>query len=268
MENTEAMEVFGFGETTPTETEVDTVAPAETPANAEQEQPEQSANVQTAFKIKYNGEELDIPIEEAKLLAQKGKNYDKKVEAYDHLKSEYEGKKPYLDFLFERASKAGITPEQYIQQIKDADMNSEAEQLATKDPTELAKELVLNKQKLQEFSTQAQTLKGQLTVQEQAKSREMEMQKQWDEFSVQFPEFKSTSELPPEVWQATVNGTHPVQAMKDYKYTQMQEEVKQLKEKTATLERSHQAGAKSSGSMRDTVQRSGEKDEALDVYGF
>ena len=60
------------------------------------------------LKIKYNGEERDITLDEARILAQKGMNYD-------HVVAERDTKyKRELDFLDKVAGKAGLSRREYI----------------------------------------------------------------------------------------------------------------------------------------------------------
>lgn len=60
------------------------------------------------LRIKYNGEERDITLDEARVLAQKGMNYD-------HVLAERDTKyKRELDFLDRVAAERGLTREQYI----------------------------------------------------------------------------------------------------------------------------------------------------------
>lgn len=60
------------------------------------------------LRIKYNGEERDITLNEARVLAQKGMNYD-------HVLAERDTRyKRELDFLDKVAAERGMTREQYI----------------------------------------------------------------------------------------------------------------------------------------------------------
>ncbi|MBQ7054129.1 MAG: hypothetical protein IJN97_02815 [Oscillospiraceae bacterium] len=63
------------------------------------------------IRVKYNGEEKDISLDEARTLAQKGLNYDHVVQERDRNRSAF-------DFLLERAKGEGITVEELIEREK------------------------------------------------------------------------------------------------------------------------------------------------------
>lgn len=60
------------------------------------------------LRVKYNGEEKDISLDEARTLAQKGMNYD-------HVVSERDRNRSAFDFLSSRAKAEGKTVEQFIE---------------------------------------------------------------------------------------------------------------------------------------------------------
>lgn len=60
-------------------TPIETTAPVEGTTSPEQSAAEATETPKT-IKIKYNGEEMDIPLDEATTLVQKGRNYEKAVE--------------------------------------------------------------------------------------------------------------------------------------------------------------------------------------------
>jgi hypothetical protein len=62
----------------------------------------------STLRVKYNGEERDLSLEEARTLAQKGLNYD-------HVVAERDQNRKAFDFLLERAKGEGITVEQLME---------------------------------------------------------------------------------------------------------------------------------------------------------
>lgn len=62
----------------------------------------------SVLRVKYNGEERDLSLDEARTLAQKGLNYDHVVQERDRNRNAF-------DFLTERAKVEGITVEQLIE---------------------------------------------------------------------------------------------------------------------------------------------------------
>ncbi len=69
---------------------------------------EGDAEQSSTLRVKYNGKERDLSLEEARTLAQKGLNYDHVVEERDRNRSAF-------DFLMERAKGEGLTVEQLIE---------------------------------------------------------------------------------------------------------------------------------------------------------
>ncbi len=62
----------------------------------------------STIRVKYNGEERDLSLEEARTLAQKGMNYD-------HIVAERDQNRNAFEFLLERAKSEGITVEELIE---------------------------------------------------------------------------------------------------------------------------------------------------------
>ncbi len=71
-----------------------------------------SAHEGSALRVKYNGEERDLSLEEARTLAQKGLNYD-------HVAAERDRNRMAFDFLRERAKSEGMTVEQLIEKERE-----------------------------------------------------------------------------------------------------------------------------------------------------
>lgn len=69
---------------------------------------EADASASSTLRVKYNGEERDLSLEEARTLAQKGLNYD-------HVVAERDQNRNAFNFLLERAKSEGITVEQLIE---------------------------------------------------------------------------------------------------------------------------------------------------------
>lgn len=80
----------------------------------------QAEEERDTLKIKYNGEERDITLDEARILAQKGMNYD-------HVVAERDTKyKRELDFLDRVAAREGLSRAQYIAKCEAAEQKSES----------------------------------------------------------------------------------------------------------------------------------------------
>jgi len=87
------------------------------------------------IKIKYNGEERDITLDEARILAQKGMNYD-------HVVSERDTKYlRELNFLDKVAAERGMTRAQYMQSVENSAGSGEEGRNAPS-PAEIARQHV------------------------------------------------------------------------------------------------------------------------------
>ena len=76
--------------------------------NGENHAKENTAGNSSTLRVKYNGEERNLSLDEARTLAQKGLNYD-------HVVAERDKNRMAFDFLLERAKSEGITVEQLIE---------------------------------------------------------------------------------------------------------------------------------------------------------
>ncbi len=98
----------GIGENKESGSDSQTEQNAEDGAGGEDQTAAVEEGTAATIRVKYNGEERDISLDEARTLAQKGLNYDHVVEERDRNRSAF-------DFLMERAKADGITVEQLIE---------------------------------------------------------------------------------------------------------------------------------------------------------
>ncbi|MBR5543685.1 MAG: hypothetical protein IKU65_06280 [Oscillospiraceae bacterium] len=97
------------------------------------EQNESSESVDT-LRIKYNGEERDITLDEARVLAQKGMNYDHVVSERD---TKYQRELQFLDRV---AAENGMTREQYMRNYgSEKKENTQTYENVTASPAERAR---------------------------------------------------------------------------------------------------------------------------------
>ena len=93
--------------------------PAESVGDTDANQSEGEENIGETLKIKYNGEERDITLDEARILAQKGMNYD-------HVVSERDTKyMRELQFLDKVAAERGMTRSQYMNAMENSPVGKE-----------------------------------------------------------------------------------------------------------------------------------------------
>lgn len=176
----------------------------------EQTEPEQQAKI----KIIYNKEEKEIDLEEAKLLAQKGMNYEKaieraKQEAAQQAKDAVIAEMGMVDYEGQPIT----TESRYREVLQEKEIRDKYKDL---DP-ELRKELIENRRFREQFQAQ-----------QQQQEQQIKQQQQFDEFIQSFPNV-DPSTIKPETWEK-VNAGIPL------KYAYMEQERAELLTRTKVVE--------------------------------
>lgn len=178
------------------------------PTNEEQQIQEEIQKI----KLKYNHQEMELPIDEVQVLAQKGMNYDKLQEKLNQVESN-----PGLQYLNELAERNGTNVEGLVNFWREQEKQAELNQLIQANiPEELASEILENRKYREQ--------------QEQARKEAEEKQKQELEFKEFFDEFPDAkpSDIPVEVWQKNEQGI-------PLKYAYMEYEMSKLKSENSIL---------------------------------
>lgn len=205
-------------EETPVSEEVDTLETEQT----EVEEARQEA-IQ-ALKVKYNKEEMEIPLDDAIPLVQKGLNYDKTLERLQALESD-----PRLSFVEELAREQGMEVNEYLEAVQQFKEQQKLDELLQQNiPEEYAKEMLENRK-----------FREQLEAEKKAKAEEEQKNAEFNEFFDAFRQFNGKDfvpgqdEIPQEVWEAHANGT-------PLKYAFMEHQMKQLQSKVQVLTQNKQ----------------------------
>ncbi len=209
------------------------------------------------LKIKYNGKEEDISLEDAVILAQKGRNYDHVIAERDELRS-------IKSMLESAAKKNGTTIEGYIQKLNEDDARAErAAELksleemypdADEDVLKELAELKLEKSKRE---------KAQLDADNEREAQE-ERVKPWREFMAAFPGVDVES-LPKSVISEIHGGKSPVVAYHEHLNAELKREIEELKRDNQLAEQRGKNKALSAGSA---VGDAAEKDKDDFLSGF
>jgi hypothetical protein len=203
-------------DTTPTET-TETVEPTEEVESTEQstEQPEQTP----FLKVKYNKEEMELDEERARELAQKGLNYDKTLERLQALESD-----PRLAFIEQLAGQHNMTPQEYIEAVKQQQEQERINQLVEQGISEeIAQELLENRKFREQFDAE-----------KKAKAEEEKKNADYNEFFDYYREANgrdfvpNQDTIPQSVWDATEKGV-------PLKFAYMMHENSQLRNQLTTL---------------------------------
>lgn len=200
------------------ETNVDNVEETVDNAEASNEEQEQQAQEEIQkIKLKYNHEEMELPLEEVQVLAQKGMNYDKLQEKLNQVESN-----PGLQYLNELAERSGTDVEGLVNYWREQERQAELNQLIQNNiPEELASEILENRRYREE----------QKRLQEEQKKSEAQNQ-EFKEFFDSFPNVEPNS-IPREVWEKNENGV-------PLKYAYMEYEMDKIKNENNILKNNNQ----------------------------
>lgn len=242
-------------ETEEVETESDSKAEQtdETDGNGVDQTEDSGKGTEASIRVKFNGEEKDISLDEARTLAQKGMNYDHIVEERDRNKNAF-------DFLVEQAKSKGMTVEDYIageranaenqridekmRVLRERDDDASDETLRTLAKLELAEEEAKKKREEAEAS-------------ETEKNNEIEG---WNKLFKAHPELiekDGQTKITDEVFKLVREGHSPTEA---YYMTR----IKELEEKSKIAESAEKAKNKSIGSLRG--EQTTEEDAFLEGF--
>lgn len=164
---------------------------------------------------------------------QKGLNYDNVYQRYAQLQND-----PSLSFVASQAQKYGMTPQQYIEAVRQQEQQEQINQLIQRNiPPEYAKEMLENRQFRQQYQTQQE--------EQQRKAAE---QKQYDDFLKTYPDVKP-EDIPVEVWQEVENGRSLVDAYRAQEVNQLKGKLAQYEQQSQAQQANAQNAAASTGSL-------------------
>lgn len=167
-----------------------------------------------ALKLKYNGEEKEIPLDEAVVLAQKGMNYDYVKGRYDDV----------IGTITEYAKDANMSVENYLAYLKESRTNAyisnQIEELRTRYPDAddtLLREIADREIKLKEIDRE-KAEKEKSDAEHEAK------RKPWENFFKEFPDVKPDS-LDQAFYDAVNAGKTPREVYLERKLADLEEKI-------------------------------------------
>lgn len=195
--------------------------------SAEVKETPSDAEVKT-IKVKYNHEEMELPIDEAVKHIQKGMNYDKVFDQLEQLKGD-----KALKFLDEQSKKLGKSREQLVDLWESELRQREVDQYAEANgyPPEIAQKL-LEAEQIKQREVEKERIANEKAIQEAEKTERNK--KQLADFVEKNPSVK-VEELPKEVLDDWLEQGIPLlKAYKAYQAEQIpsiQERLKAMEEK-------------------------------------
>lgn len=214
----------------------------------------------SVLRVKYNGEERDISLDEAKTLAQKGLNYD-------HVVTERDRNRNAFDFLMERAKVEGITVEQLIErergQAENQRLEAKMQEIRSRDD-DASEETI---KRLAQFELEAEK-RNKDKERETAETQALEQKKNaeiegWNRLFSEHPELKAKEgeKVSPEVlglFELIGQGYTPVEAFYIKRSRELEVQNKMQADKNT-------AKQKSIGPLSGN-QKTEEKDDFLEGF--
>ena len=238
-----------------TESETETETKGENHAEA-------GEDASSTIRVKFNGEEKDISLDEARTLAQKGMNYD-------HVASERDRNRSAFDFLAEKAKSEGITVEQLMERERNEAANQRLEKKieALRARDDDASESTL--ETLAKLELEAEDFRKE---RESAKAQEDERKARieaWNKLFDVHPELtqrEGGTKLSQEVLDLVdKNGLSPIEAYNTVRMRELEEKNKELEQQNKVMSDSQAAKKKSVGSM--SGDRAGDDEDEF-LAGF
>lgn len=222
-----------------TEENPETEQTAEDGGNGEDQTEDGGKGTEASIRVKFNGEEKDITLSEARTLAQKGMNYD-------HVVSERDRNKSAFDFLAEQAKSKGMTVEDYIagerKNAEDQRILLKMEELRERDD-DASDETLRSLAKLELAEEEAKKKREEAEASETEKNNEIEG---WNKLFKAHPELiekDGQTKINDAVFALVREGHTPTEA---YYMTR----IKELEEQNKIAESEEKAKNKSIGSLR------------------
>ncbi|MBQ8899285.1 MAG: hypothetical protein IJY86_12575 [Clostridia bacterium] len=203
----------------------------EQPISAPGDKAVEGEKAEEKHRIKYNGEIKELTLDELKIAAQKGMNYDKVVSERDRLRASRE-----FSVLDSRAAAEGLTRAQFLDRLESERDGAEEAALVEKGmPSELAREHVRLKK-------EADRARDARMASLAAEKREEEIKRKVSEFQKLYPD---VTHLPEDVVADIRNGTDLIVAYQKH-------EISRLKNSVAAGEQNGKNREKAVGSLGDT----------------
>ena len=202
-------------ETTETTEVVEDEAELEAQAETLDDEQNRETSVQTV-KVKYNGKEQALSLEEAVILAQKGMNYD-------HVKEELESLREGNDVISRLVTRSGLSRGEYFSKLESSLIREEEEKEISaleEEYPDASEEVLREMAKLRMQHRKVET--AHQTEEKEKKEQEARI-KPWREFFSEFPDVDVNS-LPDTVRSEIIGGKSPVIAYQAHLINELRKE--------------------------------------------
>ena len=214
----------------------------EEPENADDAQPEQKPEAENQrFKLKVNGEEIEVGLDEVITLAQKGKDYDRVKTERDNLKTDsatMNKLKAQGDFLEELAKSSDMTVDQLMENTRARMLMNEHEGMTEEEALKQVRE------KASKATEKKESEKAEATPEERR-------QAMFANFLQAYPDVKA-EDIPQEVWNDAGRTYDLVGAYQRHENRELRKESETLRQNNKNKERS--TGSTKSAGTRNANQ--------------
>lgn len=216
----------------------------------------------STIRVKFNGEEKDISLEEARTLAQKGMNYD-------HVVSERDKNRDAFNFLLEKAKGQGITVEQLMEKERNEAANQRLEKKieALRERDDDASEATL--ESLAKLELEAEEARKERETAKAAESEKNAKIEAWNKLFDAHPELtqrEGGTKLSQEVFDLVdKKGLSPTEAYYTVRMRELEEKNKELAEQNKVMTDATASRKKSVGSL--SSDRAGDDEDEF-LAGF
>lgn len=214
----------------------------EEPANTDDAQPEQKPEAENQrFKLKVNGEEIEVGLDEVITLAQKGKDYDRVKTERDNLKTDsatMNKLKAQGDFLEELAKSSDMTVDQLMENTRARMLMNEHEGMTEEEALKQVRE------KASKATEKKESEKAEATPEERR-------QAMFANFLQAYPDVKA-EDIPQEVWNDAGRTFDLVGAYQRHENRELRKEIETLRQNNKNKERS--TGSTKSAGTRNANQ--------------
>lgn len=189
---------------------------------------------QPTIKVKFNHEEKEISLDEAREYAQKGMNYDKVTEKLQQLQND-----PRITLIDRLANQAGVSTEDYLQAVEEQTRQSQIEELAEQNgiPDHLAEQLL----ELTNFKKSVEAERTQ-------KQKDAHLQNEINQFVNMHPDVKA-DQIPAEVWQEVNSGKSLLDAYAKHENNILKQQISEYEKKLNISNSNARNAAASTGSV-------------------
>ena len=236
-----------------------------TKAKTEPETEPEGAIPKAGIKVRYNHEDRELTLEEAKELAEKGLALDKTREELQQLRGAAEELRQLkeskaLQVLDAYAARNNMTREQYAEYLErhqeKAAIQEAEEEIRAKHPEadgEIIREMAEMRVREQLRQSREVQDKNRAEAESGQQAKQQEAVRDWSDFLKEYPEINRADKIPEKVKEDIQAGTKPLEAMRKYELAQAKTKIEELENQLQAQEKNQQNRQATIGSVAENA---------------